>query len=260
MSTPPPLMPPGGQPGQPYGPPGQPGPGGAPYGQPQPYGPPQGQPLPPQGPPYGGPPQGPPYQGTPPGGVPQPGMPPGQPPFGPPQSFQEPPKPRRRFGVGRLVGGIVGIVVVAGGVWAFNYFTSSAAQAKVGDCAAVTGTKSKPDFKTVDCGSADANYIVGKSLSVSGDCGSKYYDEYTETERRGPSTKLCLMPNWTEGTCYNLDDAGSSVGYPKTACKTRAVKVLKILKGKADENACGNKEATGIAFPEPATTFCLQQL
>jgi hypothetical protein len=166
-----------------------------------------------------------------------------------------PPVPKRGKGLPRWVIALIAIVVLGAGGYAFNYFTSDVAQAKAGDCAKVSGTKSKPDYTAVPCDSADANYIVGKSLSSSGTCGGDY-DEYIQTGGRGPSVKLCLMPNWTEGNCYALDDT-AQMGYPKVACTAAgAVKVEKVIKGKADKTACGDN-ALGGTFPEPPTTFCL---
>lgn len=237
MSTPPPLTPPG-QPGPPYG---QPGPGGAPYGQ-QPYGtPPQGQPIPQY--PGGAPPQGPPYgQGQP---------------FQPPQSpFQA----KRRTGIGRRLIGVVVLLVLIGGYFAFRYLTDDVATAKVGDCAAVTGTKSKPDYKAASCDAPEATYVVARSLSTGDTCGGDY-DEYYETGKGSTQTKLCLMPNkWAEGSCYKVDN-GDQMGYPKVDCASggdSAVKLSKIVKGKADKAACGST-AVGLVFPypEPGSTYCL---
>jgi hypothetical protein len=186
------------------------------------------------------PPQGAPVQMPPPGSMGQP-MPPAAP---------------RKKGLPRWLISIIAFVVIGGGVYAYNYFTSDVAQAKAGDCAKVSGTKSKPDYSATPCDSADANYIVGKSLSSSSDSCGGDYDEYIESGGRGPSTKLCLMPNWSEGSCYILDD-DTKMGYPKVDCTAAgAVKVEKVVKGKADKAACSDNALAGT-FPEPPTTFCL---
>jgi hypothetical protein len=212
--------------------------------------PPPGQ-QPPMMPPPQGPPQGPPVMMPPPG---QPGQ---LPPPPPPGYSAMQPQPKRRGRFPRWLITIIAIVVVGGGVYAFNYFTSDVAQAKVGDCAHVSGTKSKPDYKAVACDSADANYIVAKSLSsTSSSCGGTY-DEYIESGGRGPSTKLCLMPNWAEGNCYNLNDE-ANMGYPKIDCKPGTIKIVKIIKGSANESACP-EGAGGFTFPEPPTTICAAQ-
>jgi hypothetical protein len=221
--------------------------------------PPQGQPYgQPQGQPYGQ--QQPPMMPPPPQGQPVPGMPPGQTP--PPAQGQWPqpgPAPKRKKGFPRWLISLIALVVVGGGVYAFNYFTSDVAQAKAGDCAHVTGTTAKPDYKAVPCDSADANYKVGKTLSsTSADCGSKNYDEFTQSARRGPDTKLCLMPNWIQGNCYEIDDspANKNMGYPKIDCgKPNAVKIEKVV-NKLDEGACA-KETVPATWPEPPTTMCL---
>ncbi|MBW4718957.1 LppU/SCO3897 family protein [Saccharothrix obliqua] len=173
----------------------------------------------------------------------------------PPQQQPEPAAPKKKSLVVRILTTLAGIVVAALVVYGFNYFTSDAAQSKAGECASLTGTPSKPDFKTVDCGSSEANYTIGKVLgSLSESCGTDYYDEYTETARRGPDSKLCLVPNLKEGSCYELDNS-STVGYPPVDCgKSGVMKLVKLVKGSADESAC--TDGAPMTFSEPKQTFC----
>ncbi|GAA0218053.1 hypothetical protein GCM10010492_14890 [Saccharothrix mutabilis subsp. mutabilis] len=186
--------------------------------------------------------------------------PPQQPPFPPQGPGQQAPMPqgpapkKKPNVVVRILTAIVGIAVAALVVYGINYFTSDAAQTKAGDCASLTGTTTKPDFKTVACGAAEANYTVAKVLGgTSESCGGKYYDEYTETARRGPDSKLCLIPIMAEGNCYELE--GSSMGYPKVDCsKSGAYKLTKKAEGVEDEAAC--TEGAPLTFPEPKLTLC----
>jgi hypothetical protein len=170
------------------------------------------------------------------------------------QPFQQQPEPKKKSVVVRILTAVVGIVVAGLVVYGINYFTSDVAQSKAGDCASLTGTTTKPEFKTVDCGAAEANYTVARVLgSTSESCGGTY-DEYTETASRGPDTKLCLIPNMVEGNCYDLDNS-SSMGYPKVDCgQTGAFKLVKQLKGVEDESQCGDNAP--LAFPEPKLTLC----
>ncbi|MCC8247885.1 LppU/SCO3897 family protein [Saccharothrix luteola] len=172
-----------------------------------------------------------------------------------PQGQPIPPAPKKKGIVARILTAIIGIAVAGVVVYGINYFTSDAAQSKAGDCASVTGTNTKPEFKTVDCGSAEANYTIGQVLdSTTAKCASEYYDEYTETARRGPDSKLCLVPNLVEGSCYDLDST-TQMGYPAVDCgKAGTVKLVKLIKGSADESACG--EGAPLTFPEPKTTLC----
>ncbi|MFD0204752.1 MULTISPECIES: LppU/SCO3897 family protein [Saccharothrix] len=172
-----------------------------------------------------------------------------------PQPQQIPPAPKKKGVVARILTAIIGIAVAGVVVYGINYFTSDAAQSKAGDCASVTGTSSKPEFKNVDCGSAEANYTIGKVLgSTAESCPGEYYDEYTETARRGPDSKLCLVPNLAEGKCYDLD-GGTQMGYPAVDCgKSGVLKLTKLVKDSVDEAACG--DATPLTYPEPKTTFC----
>jgi hypothetical protein len=175
-----------------------------------------------------------------------------------PQQVPQAPQaePKKKGVVARILTSIVAFLVIGAGAYAFNYFTSDAAQTKAGDCASLTGSASSPEFETVKCDSDKANYSVGKVLQSAGDnCGGTY-DEYVETARRGPDSKLCLVPNFAEGSCYEVDGS-SDMGYPKADCnKTGAVKVTKVVKGSDDESACG--ELGAFAFPEPKITFCVE--
>jgi hypothetical protein len=160
-----PGQPYGGQPGQPYG--GQPA---QPYGQP-----PAGQPGQPghYGPPAPGQPDpghyGPPAQQ--PFGAPPPGNPYGGAEFPAPNPYGAIPPPPAKKKTGRIVGIIVGAVVVVlvlcvGGIIAVNYIgKNNASNAKVGDCLEGDSMKSTTaqrvnHVKIVDCGASTANYKV----------------------------------------------------------------------------------------------------
>lgn len=166
----------------------------------------------------------------------------------------EQPAPKKA-GIGkRILTYIVGLIVVGGAVYAFNYFTSDVAQAKVGDCASVTGTTSSPEYKVVDCGSAEATYTIGKSLSLNESCGNDSYSELTESARRGPKTKLCIAPVFAEGKCYTastttmdvkaIDCSGSDV-----------LKVTKVVK-EATAPACAEGEQA-LTYPELKLHYCV---
>ncbi|WP_158848407.1 LppU/SCO3897 family protein [Saccharothrix deserti] len=173
-----------------------------------------------------------------------------------PQAAQVPPEPpkKKKGVIARILTAIIGLVVAGVVIYGVNYFTSDAAQSKAGDCASLTGTTTKPEFKTVDCGSAEANYTIGKVLGGPGEaCGGDGYDEYTETARRGPDSKLCLVPNLVEGSCYVLE--GNQMGYPVVDCGTSsAFKLVKQVKGTADEALC--TESAPLTYPEPKMTLC----
>jgi len=144
----------GGQPGQPgqYGQPGHYGgqqPGES-YGSPGAFGPPQpGPPAPQPGSPYSG------YSGEAP--APYPGGP--------------VPPPAKKGGAGKIIGIIVGVVVlliavcVGGGAFLWNSAKTDPANAKVGNCLAgetmdSTTAKSVNNIKVVDCTATDAKYKV----------------------------------------------------------------------------------------------------
>ena len=166
-----------------------------------------------------------------------------------PEQAQQP-APKKPGLLKRILGVVVGLVVAAGAVYAFNYFSSDAAQTKAGDCASVTGTAAKPEFSTVGCDAPEANYVVGKVLdSTAARCGDNY-DEYTETARRGPDSKLCLMPKLVSGKCHDI--SGGTMGYPVVDCSaTGAVQVTTV----ASEAEC--TEGEPLAYTEPKTVYCL---
>jgi hypothetical protein len=175
----------------------------------------------------------------------------------PPQATDtQQPAPKKRKGLPKWLTGIIAAVVVGGGVLAYNHFTNDVAQAKAGECAKVTGTESKPDYSAVACDSADANVIVAKALASTSESCNGDYLEFTTTSRRGPDAKLCLMPKWNEGECYNLDQKDVAMPAKATCGTPETLKVAKVVTGKADDAACG-EGAAALKFAEPPTTYCL---
>ncbi|SDH00099.1 hypothetical protein SAMN05216553_114155 [Lentzea fradiae] len=152
----------------------------------------------------------------------------------------------------RILTYVVGLIVAAGAIYAFNYFTSDVAQAKVGECASITGTSTKPEYKPVDCGAAEAMYSVAQAGGTDVVCGDNY-DEYTQTQRRGPKTKLCLAPVFAEGKCYSENIGG--VGLKAVECTESAgFKVTKAGKDAA-EPQCAEGE-TALVYPEVKLNYC----
>ncbi|SDH00122.1 hypothetical protein SAMN05216553_114156 [Lentzea fradiae] len=276
--------PPGGQPQQPWGqqPYGQPDP----YGQQQPgqYGQQPGQPQPGQ---YG---QAQPYpadpyaqpnpyaqQGQPnpyaqvPGQMPPGQMPPGQFPPGQPMPYGPPPK---KSGAGKVIGSIVGVVVLVGAFVLVRALLSGGLSsitepsAKAGDCASVTGTTMSPKYEKVSCDAPEANYFIAKSMkSTTEACPSEDYAEYTERGRRTSSLKLCLVEKLEEGKCYEEEivkinmDGLKPVDCSKGDNPYAVQKVVKIEKFvRAATAECG--EATAISYTEPAPgiTYCVVAL
>lgn len=169
-----------------------------------------------------------------------------------PEPTQEPAPKKSSIGK-RILTYVVGLIVVGGAFYAFNYFSSDVAQAKAGDCAVVSGTSTSPEYKPVDCGAAEANYTVGKAGGTGEVCG-KGYDEYTQSQRRGPKTKLCLAPLLAEGKCY-ADNTGG-VGMKAVECTgTATFKVTKTVKDTAAPQCAEGEDP--LAFPEAKLHYCL---
>jgi hypothetical protein len=169
-----------------------------------------------------------------------------------PEPTQEPAPKKSSIGK-RILTYVVGLIVVGGAFYAFNYFSSDVAQAKVGDCAAITGTSTKPEYKQVDCGVAEANYTVAKAGGTSDVCGDGY-DEYTQTQRRGPKTKLCLAPLLAEGKCYGENTGG--IGLKAVECSgAGAMKVTKVVKEAAAPQCAEGEQA--LPYPEVKLNYCV---
>jgi hypothetical protein len=170
-----------------------------------------------------------------------------------PAPAQEP-TPKKKAGIGkRILTYVVGLIVAGVAIYGFNYFTSDVAQAKAGDCASITGTSTSPEYKPVDCAAAEANYVVAKAGGTNEVCGSSY-DEYTQSQRRGPKTKLCLAPIYVEGKCYGKDAGGSSV--KAVECTgSAAFKVTKVVKDAAAPQCPVGEEVR--SYPEAKLQYCL---
>lgn len=198
-----PGYPPG---GQQYPPPGgqqyPSQPGGQQYGQPgsQPYGQPGAQPY---GQPAGG--QQPPY-----GGVPQYGN--------SPYGDQQPP-PKKKKTVWIILGVVVAVAVAAvvALVVVGALISDDISDVKASDCVTVTGSNSDADFEKVDCSdTSPLNFIVAEKLdSTDGSCGGEQYSELTQTG--DDATKLCLVPNFQEGKCYEIP-ISSLTGMKEVTC------------------------------------------
>ncbi|MFS8099994.1 hypothetical protein LFM09_22975 [Lentzea alba] len=171
-----------------------------------------------------------------------------------PAQEQAPVEPKKKSSIGKkILTYVVGLVVAGAAIYAFNYFTSDVAQAKVGDCASVTGTSTSPEYKPVDCAAAEANYVVGKAGGTNEACGENY-DEYTQSQRRGPKTKLCLAPLYAEGKCF--DEAVGGVGAKAVECSgSAAFKVTKVVKDTAAPQCAAEEQAA--SFPEAKLHYCL---
>ncbi|HEY9312277.1 LppU/SCO3897 family protein [Williamsia sp.] len=233
------------QPGQAY--PQQPGPvypqqPGQPYPQ-QP-----GQPYPQQpGPVY-------PQPGAQPyGAVPQYGASP----YG---NYQQPPNRNKRtlwvvLGVvaAVLVAGVIAVVALA------VVLAEDIDDVEAGDCVRVTGANTDVDFEIVDCDTTSPlNFIVAEKLgSASDSCGGEQYSELTEQGE--DATKLCLVPNFQEGSCYEVPLL-SLTGMKEVPCgdvgSSQINTVVKVITRVESTTVPGCPDAITFDRPEPIG-FCL---
>ncbi|MFL6143169.1 MAG: hypothetical protein ACJ72N_15045 [Labedaea sp.] len=240
--------------------------------QPGPYGPPPGQQPPPgeQQPPHGQQPHpGQPQFDAPPPGQQQFDAPP--PPYGqqPAQPAQPegvyPPvpagvPPTKKRGKGRvLIVAVVLVVVAAGIIVTLIVNRNNPSKANAGDCIKVKSASStNADVEKIDCNDKAAVFKVAKKLGNDTDtCPTPDYEKYEQSGGSGNADfALCLMLNAKEGDCFAEYDSPDKRA--RVDCGSAEVKVTKVVDGKADESAC-DQQSIPIAYPEPATTFCLAQ-
>ena len=220
------AYPPPAFPGQPYPQPGQPNPQ---FGQPYPQQPGAGQ--------YGA---VPPYGGSP---------------YG---NHQPPPRKKRTVWVvlavvaGVLVAGVIAVVALAA------VLADDIDDVRAGDCVTVTGANSDADFDIVDCGTTSPlNFIVAEKLdSRTESCGGEQYSELTQTGQ--DETKLCLVPNFQEGNCYEVPVA-SLTGMKEVPCEVGSSQINTVVKVLARVDSTTVPGCAGaITFDRPKPLgFCL---
>lgn len=75
---------------------------------------------------------------------------------------QAQPEPKKKSAIGRILGTIIVIAVVAGGGLAYKYLSGDVTIAKVGDCITETVKADASDAKVVGCDKPEAkNKVVG---------------------------------------------------------------------------------------------------
>jgi hypothetical protein len=129
------------------------------------------------------------------------------------------PRPRKKRTMSIVLAAIAALVVA--GVVALVVQTISSddiGDVEAGDCIAITGANTDVSFETVGCGDAGPlNFIVADTLdSASESCGGTQYPELTQT--RGEA-KLCLVPNFQQGRCYEVP-MSSLTGMKEVDCNS----------------------------------------
>ncbi|WP_367132916.1 hypothetical protein [Saccharothrix sp. HUAS TT1] len=161
----------------------------------------------------------------------------------------------------KILIGVLVVLLIAVVVYGVYRLTSGSAKAEAGDCVSVSAeTDDRADVETLDCSDAKAVYQVGKVLDAT-DATCPEEGLYTEfppvgsiDDGDGDGYKLCLLPNLSEGACYKPDDGTTE--FVKTDCVgPETFKVTKVVQGSTDLEAC--PDGAGMAYPEPAVTFCL---
>jgi hypothetical protein len=96
------------------------------------------------------------------------------------------------------------VLVIIGGIFvAVNVLSDDIGDLEAGDCVTVSGSNSDIDVGEVSCtDTATLNYFIStKQSSAGGVCGG----DFAEVVEPGDSgAKLCLVPNFQQGTCYSI--------------------------------------------------------
>ncbi|MET8651315.1 LppU/SCO3897 family protein [Nocardia aurea] len=126
----------------------------------------------------------------------------------------------------------------------------------VGDCVAITDNAPENTVGTsVACSDPNAVYRVHSVHHGLADCPSADYTTYTKETRAG-TLRLCLAPNFQQGSCYNDVDTSP---YMQVPCGTpeATFRVLFRIDGTTDSDRCPDGSDQYISVPDPATLFCL---
>lgn len=177
----------------------------------------------------------------------------------PDEEPHEPAEPPRRRPVRTwLIVGLVLVVAAAAGVVLYKLFSGNGvSNAEPGDCIKVNSvTEKSANIDKIDCTDRVAVFKVAKKLASDKDpCPAEVYPKYMQTGRGG-TFALCLMLNAKEGDCFANPNEPAKLA--KVDCAGAALKVVKVVAGKADDSACDGK-TNAVVYPEPATTFCIAQ-
>jgi hypothetical protein len=172
---------------------------------------------------------------------------------------EEQPEPSRKHPVRTwLIIGLVVVVMAAAGLVLYKVFSKNGAStAEPGDCIKVNSVTDKSaSIDKIDCADKVAVFKVAKKLPSDKDqCPAEVYPKYMQNGRGG-TFALCLMLNAKEGDCFANPNEPAKVA--KVDCVGAALKVVKVVTGKADETACDAK-SNAVVYPEPPATFCITQ-
>jgi hypothetical protein len=183
--------------------------------------------------------------------------PPVQPPADPTPQPATPAPARKSAARARITLAVLVALLAVGGYFAYKNWGSEASRTNVGDCVSITGAKFDPKFEKLACDSPNATHVVAKSLGTSSQSCGDPYGEFTETLDGEPSAKLCLIPNYVEGTCFKSEVVSIDSSPDKIDCSAAdAIKVVKVVRGIADKSVCP-EDADAEVYPEPPTTQCL---
>ncbi|MFC6093218.1 LppU/SCO3897 family protein, partial [Saccharothrix lopnurensis] len=150
---------------------------------------------------------------------------------------------------------IVAAIVVLAAVVVFGVVRlTGGGSTEAGSCVDVTSEfEDNPEVKGLDCDDDQASFKIGAVVEgVDATCPEDGI--YSEVAEGDGGRKLCLLPNMVEGACYRAEESGT--GFDKSECVgPETIKVTRVIQGSTDLEAC--PDSAGMAYPEPAVTYCL---
>ncbi|MFD5829190.1 hypothetical protein [Lentzea sp. NPDC060358] len=164
--------------------------------------------------------------------------------------IDEPAAPRTSLGK-RVATYAVTLVVAAVAIYGMTEFVMPVPRPAQGSCANVTGEADRPDFDAVTCGSAAANYVVAGTVAKAETCPNAYTDLVTRRPQ-DPDVRICLVPLWSEGSCYPADS--SRMELPAVDCAEDAFRVTKVRREVPGPECPAGEER--FSYPEVALTYC----
>lgn len=132
----------------------------------------------------------------------------------------------------------------------------------VGTRTALAGASVEIVHQEVLCGDPGLSYTVGVVGPGRVMCPNDFYLDYFTTGIDNPENlprelTACLVPNFTEGSCWAVDT--NTYGYLETPCDEGARFRVDAVHGVDDPALC-EPPARPMEFPLPARTYCLSEV
>ncbi len=135
------------------------------------------------------------------------------------------------------------------------------ADLKAGQCVTSEGAHEKVSFEVVDCeDDSEFHYKIAAVYDGSAQCGEDYAWYSAEEEVNGKVKVLktvCVVEDFTAGSCYELVTENVGDSFKKIACSDNfAATQFKITAALNEYNAACPSGEQLATYPDPALTYC----